>query len=108
MAEREYRWAEVYGTVMDPDTGMPEVPKGYFWRVKPGGMYKLKVELRQRWFWGISFEVEMCVTDDATEWGVRNNAAYILNRWQERTRKATGKGVEALLGDYPPKKLGNN
>lgn len=105
MGAREYQWAEVYGTVMDPNTGMPEVPEGYFWRVKRGGYYKLEVQLRKRWFWQFSHSVESCPLDDATEWGVVNNAAYILERWNKRT---LGPTVSGLLGDYPPKKLGNN
>lgn len=108
MTKREHPWINTYGTEIDDATGMPVVPEGFFWRVKRGGFYRLNVQLRQKFLWVLSLEVDSCPTDDGSEWGVSNIAAYILHKWEERNNRVTGTGVRHLLGDYPPKKLGNN
>lgn len=106
---KEPDWVKSLGTEIDPDTGMPVVPEGYFWRVKPGQMYAVIVELRRKWFWGFTHCVEDTLGDDLSEDGIRNLAAYVLNKWEQRAiQKREREEIRALFGDYPPKKLGTN
>lgn len=106
---KEYNWLESTGAKIDPATGMPELPEGYFWRVKQGYAYAINVQLRKRVMGRLSVVVENSVNDDPTPWGVRNLAAYVLYRWETSTaRKQEEAAIQNLYGDYPPKKLGNN
>lgn len=82
---------------IDDSTGMPVLPnQGTFWRVKrvSAGLY-LQVELRKRLFVGsrrVSYSIGMRPT--TRKW-ILDGAAYCLVQLRKN----------ALLGDYPPKKL---
>lgn len=96
---------------IDPNTGMPEVPEGYFWRVKKSlltGDTFTDVELRVKWFF-MSYVVAShpIYNSHVSAQSILEAAEYIMlySAWSERRR---GETKEHLYGDYPPNKLGNN
>ena len=87
---------------IDPNTGMPELPWGYFWRVtkRDSRVWPLRVELRRR-VWIFSVE-EGAAISDASKSEILNTASNVVRDW-----KATSKnGTARFLGDYPTKHLG--
>lgn len=116
---------------MDKDTGLPELPDGYVWRVREGtfsglpeGQYEtLVVEVCRRSWWGLS----MVVSDNLMDWAYSGNSAVLspkaptpeniracavkVHREFERMLEVQGKLLaertarQKLVGTYPPKKL---
>ncbi|MEG2778200.1 MAG: hypothetical protein RR905_02810 [Aurantimicrobium sp.] len=112
--------------VIDPATGLPELPEGHFWRVSQGD-YCVRLEIRKhRKRFGtklvirgrvrsirtegeeryLSRAVGEISAEDFTPEAIFYSAHDVLAEW--RTRDAAIHRYEknkALLGDYPPKKL---
>lgn len=95
---------------IDSDTGLPALPKRYFWRVRKVGGDKyadrLYICLRKRvWFWSI--EVDYAMASQNEVWGptmahaIRARAGHLV----KDNFAATKPDFSALLGDYPPKSL---
>lgn len=88
----------------DVNTGLPELPEGYFWRVRIGSMHMTYVELRKKSWFG-SLRVQ------------RRRARYydgdgeVLDPREEIITLAMSIMKEfndpwtPFYGDYPPKKL---
>lgn len=104
---------------IDEDTGLPRVPKGYFWRVArtEGVFYDLppQVHLRKKVLGLFSRTVDACwISDDYLgsvsdmKFGIQESATTIVcaMRKDEQAR-AVDRAVDHLYGDYPPKKLNN-
>lgn len=93
------------GSDLDPDTGLPALKEGFYWRVTayPTCGYFLRVLLMQRrsWFWGDRIVSSQTSEPDAA--CVLLTARYIVNRLREDEQARTTR--ERLIGNYPPKKL---
>lgn len=120
--------------MIDEETGLPKLPEGYFWRVRHhretamnsyyGNPYiwedktRLQVQLvnakkhtevtsERKWFRTVEATREttrevVLFTEDAqgtNPIAVRNTANRIMNLWIKAKER------DALVGDYPPKKL---
>lgn len=103
-------------TNIDEATGLPELPENYFWRVRP--THKDSPYLRIEMMRGIKVHKrdflgfrKLINRNEVVEWGavskdeatpqeVLRTACYVL-------RKSTNTPVnwEAVVGEYPPKKL---
>ena len=99
--------------MIDPNTGLPELPEGYFFRVHESyagskhhyvTVYR-KVEKRSFFFWTRTVDQKQIfsqlVFNGLNERSIRTAAQECMIQWAEW--KA---GNPDLLGDYPPKKLG--
>jgi hypothetical protein len=112
--------------VIDTDTGLPVLPDGFFWRVEGrttfyGHPEKPNVRLMRtvkftdsrvtvpgRWPWSAGVPAVQTrnepvlvkpLPDEFTEEHIRKAALDVWDRWQ------VVKAREALVGDYPPKRL---
>ena len=89
---------------LDAETGMPEVPEGYFWRVKKDLLRTVpkkpyEVHLRRV---GRMFSHKVCyILSEPTKEDVLHSAAHIMHHKFIPMQKVD----DDLLGDYPPKKL---
>lgn len=103
---------------IDEGTGLPRVPKGYFWRVNRGEtMYTNypSVELRKKVLGVFSYHVDSCwISDDHLgsvhdmKFGIQESATTIVCAMRkDEQAKAVDREVDHLYGDYPPKKLNN-
>lgn len=101
-------------------TGLPDLPNGYFFRVK-----KASIQIRKGWRWfSISVQSETYETrrfnwDKAryittplvnTRHNVQHRAQQVKYQWdretgEQREKKAAKIALRALTGDYPPKSL---
>jgi hypothetical protein len=104
---------------IDPATGLPIIPEGYVWRVKKTSqgdslvikLVQLKVTEKVLWIFTrtVSNEVELesaYVWDHEVEYTnstfselLRKRALSIIDNLKDENR------LEALVGEYPPKKL---
>jgi hypothetical protein len=95
---------------LDESTGLPELPEGYFWRVREVGGTKYADSLyvclmRRRWYGAT--EVERAMASQNSAWGptmahaLRARAQHVV----EDQFRTTTPDFAALLGDYPPKIL---
>ncbi len=90
--------------MVDTATGLPELPEGYFWRVKFD-----RVEIRKKLRWGSTLEcrgylrsLSMPGTDIAG--AILAEAETTADYWRcNRFRDSLVR--DSLVGDYPPKKL---
>lgn len=99
--------------MIDPETGLPELPEGYFFRVHTlfsGSRFHYvtiyrKVEKRHFFFWTRTEDHKQIfsemVHDGLNERSILRAARGCLDQWAEWKT-----GNPDLLGDYPPKKLG--
>lgn len=90
---------------IDDSTGLPKVPKRYFWRVRESYYgTTVYVELRKKHIIG-STEVRY-----ASMYAWKLSPAEVLSAATAVYRDCFPSPPENahLLGDYPPKKLGNN
>lgn len=87
---------------IDPASGLPKLPKGYFWRVKPCYSrfcdYAVDVELRKR-TWIFSHRVDDIFS---TVPGIPYSAAFLVESFY--STRSRYNGVDDVIGDYPPKK----
>jgi hypothetical protein len=95
-------------TKLDPNTGFPEVPEGYFWEINHSalpGYYRL--ELRRKLFWIFSEQVEFTVVEPPLSSALLNEEAkYVLHKWEKAKHLATIEDASnAYVGKYPPKNL---
>lgn len=86
----------------NPETGLPFLPEGYFWRVTRGTASKyVYVQIRKRRLIGSA-----CVADSILSKGevtaakIRERAGFALKDFDP------DHNFRAFVGDYPPKKLG--
>jgi len=86
---------------IDAATGLPGLPDGQFWRVAVNDG-DWEIQLRQRhWFWSsIVQRREIAFARDVTAERIRAKADEIMSSRADQLRRMN------LLGDYPPKKLG--
>lgn len=88
----------------DATTGLPELPEGYFWRVRPGSLHMDKLELRKRvWFFSILQDSRVLhyYTDTQRVLDPRDE----ILRAARKILKEFVNPWEAFYGDYPPKRL---
>jgi hypothetical protein len=95
--------------LIDPSTGLPEVPEGFFWKISyaytPGAF---RITLRKKLFGPFSQEVKFGImypplTDDE----IIETAEWVLGEWEdEKDRVAAEYESSKYIGTYPPKNLG--
>ncbi len=96
--------------------GLPELPAGYFWRVKNSDYHyfagaELTMEIRQKRFLGsrsirsswVSSPPPWCDSSEVSASDVLDAAIKCLAGWNRE--KAEVQTVNTLIGDYPPKRL---
>lgn len=105
---------------MKPTLVIPELPKGYFFRVHYGEPYfseygyemvypEDSVEIRRNRWWGGSSHVYSRKIKDtsrrspATEEQIHSGMVAAKLAWEERLDES--KKIETIYGDYPPKEL---
>lgn len=108
-------------------TGMPELPKGYFWRVQVKEEYfslqeRVIVDIRRKRLFGSEYVIGQLLQSKTTPepnskqvggWkdpyapltdeNVLHTAQLVLEQWERKKAKAAT--AKRLLGDYPPNKL---
>lgn len=121
-------WTDRTNFEVDPDTGLPELPENYFWRVEEGYTFSLydykHLQIRKK-VWGGLFSVKKQWTvihnDKFSKEKILDTANYILlhvyDPWNEidlerekedRKEKQKPQNIQSnLFGDYPPKSLEN-
>ena len=98
-------------TKLDPNTGFPEVPEGYFWEIKHSilpGYYRLELRRnRGKLFWSFTEVVEFTVVEPPLSPALLNEEAkYVLHKWEEAKNRAAIEGAsDSYIGTYPPKNL---
>jgi hypothetical protein len=92
----------------DPETGLPEVPEGYFWKVEKQYGRMPYVTLRRRYgkLFGLfntggSYKVGEKYIVELTEGRIREGSYKVF-------REVFDSSSDHLLGEYPPKKLGRD
>lgn len=93
---------------IDNETGLPELPEGYFWRVKEtykGSTY-LRVEIRKRGLIG-SRRIEWHPVEKsrASDFEIKRAAEYALVWKNQGGFDSSGDRWKKFVGNYPPKKL---
>lgn len=93
---------------IDSKTGLPEIPEGYFWRVRYSLMdrHYWYVELRQLSWYGSKIIKRHTCAGRMNEYKIREHADTILWVLGGKGAVAQGRKRTDLTGDYPPKKLG--
>lgn len=87
--------------VIDLSTGLPELPEGYFWRVKESFGQFVKFQIRKKLLLGSSLIVESVTESwELNDGHFRFMAQHTYGKFDGRT------GARKYIGDYPPKKLG--
>lgn len=104
---------------IDPDTNLPALPEGHFWRVKQDEYGYLDVQIRRKRkrLWSAlvetgavlhreGFNVKLTSLHVNVPKAIAKAAERVYVKWMERTEgyRLYEERV-ALLGDYPPKKL---
>lgn len=89
---------------IDDKTGLPELPEGYFWRVKESVSIFVDVEIRKKWWVG-SRQVAWTsmYRSQLSKQKILECARYVLSKWRRDVTETNDS--RALLGDYPPKSL---
>jgi hypothetical protein len=92
---------------MDENTGLPELPEGYFFRVTPWSgrnryEYDLEVQLRRKLFIG-STKIDMALATNNPH-RIYEAARMVKQRAMKVIYKEPG-DIYKYVGDYPPKKL---
>jgi hypothetical protein len=93
---------------IDPDTGMPALPDGQFWRVRQkyddrAGHYVVELHTRKRRGSKLVGTIIVCrYIADVTAGKVLIAARELLEAIASADER------EALKGDYPPKRLGGS
>lgn len=87
-------------TNINEETGLPELPEGYFWRVKESFGQFTNFQIRKKLLFG-----SVLVTEGVTESWKLNDlhfrwmANYTYGKFDLRA------GAYKYMGDYPPKRL---
>ena len=104
---------------IDPNTNLPTLPEGHFWRVKQDEYGYLDVQIRRKRkrMWSALVEKGAVLTSDSNNVNLTDigidvpgyiavSAGRVYVKWIERTEgyRLYAERKE-LLGDYPPKKL---
>lgn len=85
---------------IDESTGLPKLPKGYFWRVVDSGEEYVRVQVRKKTL--LSSKVKgWCPVrkKDASKSTILSAARYAMREMARDT------DWRSYIGDYPPKKL---
>lgn len=98
---------------IDKATGLPKVPKGYFWSVRsvfPAWMGFAEIQLRKKFRWFGSWAV---ATKTRYDFQINENEIRDFTRilWHENfgpSGKITRPSPRRFYGDYPPKSLKDN
>lgn len=96
---------------IDPDTNLPQLPEGYFWRVRNAdSMGDVKVSLRKRMALG-SRSVghgyafgRLYSHCGITAEKIQQAAVLIYLEWEQKGEDRIA--YNEFAGDYPPKRLG--
>lgn len=85
----------------DKSTGLPELPEGYFWRLRRSSLEYLRLEIREKRLirskvvtWSVIAKDDVSITE------IQRTAILVKHSFKK------GTNWKSYLGDYPPKKLG--
>lgn len=95
-------------TKPDPNTGLPEVPEGYFWQIKHAAISGyFRLELRKKLFWIFTERIEFTLVSPPLSPALLNREAdHVLEKWEEsKQRVAIESSSSVYIGKYPPKNL---
>lgn len=104
---------DIYGktVTLDPNTGLPLLPGGFFWRIRKERMIDppIKIELRRKKLLG-SVLVQHAWGHRVSRRSIVHEAAFCYSRWvgecaQRRENQSRKRELNDLIGDYPPKSL---
>lgn len=96
---------------IDAATGLPALPKGYYWKVDHGGFSEglyVTIMTRETDHYFAHAVADTMVWSETPE-GIRNAASRLV-KWNRAWKRHRAKveyrqGVAYLRGNYPPKKL---
>lgn len=88
------------------DTGLPALPKGYFWRFKKWN-YKastntISVQICRRWL-GLVFVYESSIANHKDWRDIQRSCGFALAKLHDDPDKFDG--IKEVVGNYPPKSL---
>jgi hypothetical protein len=88
---------------IDPNTGLPALPEGYFWRVKKSGNKYgyVRLMLRHKFWFATEQENRIFVLNGYTKERLLSDTWAVLREFDF----AAAKSYVPLLGDYPPKSI---
>lgn len=89
---------------IDSATGLPELPEGYFWRVRTGSLSRDYLDLRKKTWYGSKVIDNRVLRYYDGEGNVIEPRVEILNR-AKRIYGEFENPWDEYYGDYPPKKL---
>ena len=96
---------------IDKRTGLPQLPKHYYWNVRlnVGGYSRYRIQIKHRVL-GIPFEVDDARDTFTSESELVTSAKYALGNFRERYARKNKtrimkKNPDNILGNYPPKKV---
>jgi len=87
--------------MFDANTGLPELPEGMFWRIKPSIAEYAHVEIRKKvWFFSVLKAYGVLRKSELTSRSeILTTAYYAMKCLYNKT------DIAKVYGDYPPKKL---
>jgi hypothetical protein len=89
---------------IDETTGLPELPEGYFWRIKKFIAPYARVEIRRadKFFSTLIESGVLYRAETGDHKKIVDTAQFALKKWNEYRGLSAR---ESVYGDYPPKKL---
>lgn len=89
---------------IDETTGLPELPEGYFWRIKKDIYPFAQVQIRKqgRFFSYKKYSSPLYRSSLEYPRAIVKTAEYAIESWQRQNKIL---GDNDVYGDYPPKKL---
>lgn len=93
---------------MNQTTGLPDLPEGYFWRIRETyrGSENIRVEIRKRRIIGSKrIEWHPVSKSEVNPSRILSAAEYALMWMRDGGFDSKGTAWKQHVGDYPPKKL---
>lgn len=95
--------------IIDIATGLPELPEGFFWRVKANSWIEwYMLELRRKTWFGSIRITNRHIEPTRVELSPRHiqrEAGWLIGTEKAKIGLGLIEKPASLLGDYPPKKL---
>lgn len=89
---------------IDDLTGLPELPEGYFWRVRPGSFRMDRLELRKRvWFFSVEEDSRILPFYGGNREPLDPGETILVHA--KSIMKEFHNPWGSYYGDYPPKTL---
>lgn len=92
----------------DPDTGLPTIPVGYYWRIsRTTGYVHIKLMRKRKGWFSEEVRDSLVSKYEYTKDKLYNRALQLLHYWEEEERERAENPSPVLpkSGNYPPRKL---